>query len=227
MPTLADELMLLAITEKGDVSTSTWLRLDNGVAGAPLMDLALAERVRLEDDVLVVADGRPTGDAPLDATLSEIAGDEPRSPKDWIARLAKAESHQAVVASLREQGVLREERSKVLGIFNRSRDLEADPGPEREVRGRLHAALVEGGPLDARTASLASLVSATELVGEVFPDKEERKAAKRRLDELKEGDELRDALGAANQAAVEAMLVAVTLMVSVSVTTSAAVIANN
>jgi hypothetical protein len=61
----------------------------------------------------------------------------------------------------------------------------------------------------------------------VFPDKEERKAAKRRLDELKEGDELRDALGAANQAAVEAMLVAVTLMVSVSVTTSAAVIANN
>ena len=50
MPTLADELML-AITEKGDVSTSTWLRLDNGVAGAHLMDLALAERVRLEDDV--------------------------------------------------------------------------------------------------------------------------------------------------------------------------------
>ena len=219
--------MLLAITEKGDVSTSTWLRLDNGVAGAHLMDLALAERVRLEGDLLVVADGRPTGDGPLDATLSEIAGDEPRSPKDWIARLAKAEPHKAVVASLREQGVLREERSKVFGIFNRSRDLEADPGPEREVRERLHAALVEGGALDARTASLASLVSATELVGEVFPDKEERKAAKRRLDELKEGDELRDALGAANQAAVEAMLVAVTPMVSVSVTTSAAVIANN
>ena len=227
MPTLADELMLLAITEKGDVSTSTWLRLDNGVAGAHLMELALAERVRLEDDVLVVADGRPIGDGPLDATLSEIAGDEPHSPKDWIARLAKAEPHKAVVASLREQGVLREERSKVLGIFNRSRDLEADPQPEREVRARLRAALVEGGALDARTASLASLVSATELVGDVFPDKEERKAAKRRLDELKEGDELRDALGAANQAAVEAMLVAVTLMVSVSVTTSAAVIANN
>ena len=37
--------------------------------------------MRLEDDLLVVADGRPTGDGPLDATLSEIAGDEPRSPK--------------------------------------------------------------------------------------------------------------------------------------------------
>ena len=131
------------------------------------------------------------------------------------------------MASLRQQGVLREERSKVLGIFNRSRDLEADARAGAGGRARLHAALVEGGELDARTASLASLVSATELVGEVFPDKEERKAAKRRLDELKEGDELRDALGAANQAAVEAMLVAVTLMVSVSVTTSAAVIANN
>ena len=56
--------------------------------------------------------------------------------------------------------MLREERSKVLGIFNRSRDLEADPEPEREVRARLRAALVEGGALDARTASLASLVSA-------------------------------------------------------------------
>jgi hypothetical protein len=156
MPTLADELMLLAITEKGDVATSTWLRLDNGVAGAHLMDLALAGRVRLDGEVLVVADARPTGDGPLDATLSEIAEDEPRSPKEWIGRLAKAEPHKAVVASLREQGVLREERSKVLGIFNRSRDLEADPEPEREVRARLRAALVEGGALDARTASRSS-----------------------------------------------------------------------
>jgi hypothetical protein len=56
------------------------------MAGAHLMDLALAGRVRLEDDVVVVADGRPTGDGPLDATLSEIAGEEPRSPKDWIER---------------------------------------------------------------------------------------------------------------------------------------------
>jgi hypothetical protein len=76
MPTLADELMPLAITEKGDAATSTWLRLDNGVAGAHLMDLALAGRVRLDDEVLVVADARPTGDGPLDATLSEIAGVE-------------------------------------------------------------------------------------------------------------------------------------------------------
>ena len=60
-----------------------------------------------------------------------------------------------------------------------------------------------------------------------FPDKEDRKAAKRRLEELKEGDELRDALGAVNQAAVEAMLLAVTLMVSVTATTSAATIVNN
>jgi Golgi phosphoprotein 3 (GPP34) len=227
MPTVADELMLLAITEKGDVATSTWLRLDNGVAGAHLMDLALAGRVRLDDEVLVVADVRPTGDGPLDATLSEIAGDEPRSPKEWIGRLAKAEPHKAVVASLRERGVLREERSKVLGIFNRTRDLEADPEPEREVRARLRAALVQGGALDARTASLASLVSATELVGEAFPDPEDRKAAKRRLEELKEGDELRDALGAVNQAAVEAMLLAVTLMVAVTATTSATTIVNN
>jgi hypothetical protein len=70
-------------------------------------------------------------------------------------------------------------------------------------------------------------VSATELVGEAFPDPEDRKAAKRRLEELKEGDELRDALGAVNQAAVEAMLLAVTLMVAVTATTSATTIVNN
>jgi hypothetical protein len=222
MRTLADELMLLAITDKGDVSSSAYLRLDNGIAGAHLMELALHDRIRLDGDALVVADPSPIGDGPADEVLAAIAADAPRVPKDWIAELAGARPQRAVVADLREQGVLTEERGRVLGIFKRTRNLEADPEPEREVRERLRRALVDGDELDSRTAALASLVSATELLGEAFPDDRERREAERRMAALSGGEELRAALGAANQATVDAMLVAVMLAVTAGVTAATA-----
>ena len=155
-------------------------------------------------------------------------GTSPARRRTWIERLAKAEPHKAGRGEPARPG------RAARGAQQGPRDLQpltrprGDPEPEREVRARLRAALVEGGALDARTAALASLVSATELVGEVFPDREDRKAAKRRLRGAEGGRrELREALGAVNQAAVEAMLLAVTLMVSVTATTSAATIVNN
>jgi hypothetical protein len=222
MRTLADELMLLAITEKGDVSSSAYLRLDNGIAGAHLMELALRDRVRLDGEALVVADASPIGDEPADDVLATIAAEPPRVPKDWIRKLAEDRPHRPVVGSLRRQGVLTEERGRVLGIFKRTRNLEADPEPEREVRERLRRALVDGVQLDGRTAALASLVSATELLGEAFPDSRERRAAERRMEALSGSEELRAALGAANQATIDAMLVAVMLAVTAGVTAATA-----
>jgi hypothetical protein len=152
MPTLADELVLLAITEKGDVASDAWTRLDNGVAGAHLMELALQGRTRLEDERIAVVDSSPTGSAPTDEVLAELArSEERRAPKEWIERLAGTYPHGRVVEDLCGRGILTEQRSRVLGIFKRTRNLEADPGPERAARARLRGMLLEGRVPDPGT----------------------------------------------------------------------------
>ena len=229
MPTLADELVLLAITEKGDVASDAWTRLDNGVAGAHLMELALQGRTVLEDERVSVVDSSPTGSDPTDEVLAELArSDTSRTPPEWIGRLAGSFPHGRVVEDLRRRGILAEERSKVFGIFNRSRNLEADPEPERAARARLREILLDGRAPNPRDAALAALVQATGLVDEVFPDEAERARASARLKELTEGDALSRVLGAANEATVRAMMVAVLLATSASVTaaTTAAIISN-
>jgi Golgi phosphoprotein 3 (GPP34) len=227
MPTLADELVLLAITEKGDVASDAWTRLDNGVAGAHLMELTLQGRTVLEDDKVAVVDDSPTGSGPTDEVLAELAGsDKRRAPQVWIGHLAGRFPHGRVVEDLRRRGILAEQRTKVLKVFNRTRNLEADPEPERIARARLREILLDGRTPDARGAALAALMKATELVEEVFPDEGERGRANERLEELTQGDALGRALGAANEATIHAMMMAVLIATTASVTvaTTAAII---
>jgi hypothetical protein len=227
MLTLAEELVLLAITQKGDVAPNAYIRLDNGVAGARLMELALQRRIGMEGEAIAVADPAPTGDAATDAVLAAIADGERGTAQDWIGRLAGMRPQATAIEALRDRGILGEERGRVLGLFKRTRHPEVDPEPERQVRERLRAMLVEGRDPDARTAALAVLVDATDLLSEVFPDEAERRAAEGRLAALRRGDALRDALGAANDATVQAVLVSVTAAVTAAVVaaTSAAAVA--
>jgi len=227
MLTLADELMLLAIDECGDVASSASLRLDHGIAGAHLLELALADRVRIENGVVVVMDHAPTGDEPVDGVLRALgAATTPRSAERWVGDLA-GEARGPVLAALHERGILDERKSRVLGLIPRTRHVESDPRPEREVRERLHEAVAGPGEADARTVALASLVLATDLLFEVFPAKDERALAKSRLADLSSGQVLRDALGDANEALVTTlgMAVATSAAASVASTGAAVVIA--
>jgi len=226
MLTLADELVLLAINENGDVASSASLSLDHGIAAAHLLELALAGRVRLNEGDVVVVDRTPTGDQPVDEVLSAVGrATPPRGTQQWLGELA-AGVRGPVLAGLHERGILDERTGRVLGLIPRTRHVEADPVPEREVRARLHAALAAAGEVDARTAALGSLVKATELWSEVFPDKDERALARSRLGELSTGQALRDALGAANESLVTTlgMVVATPMAASVASTGAAVVI---
>src|SRR4029453_9186163 len=58
---LADELLLLAYSEKGTSQLSQY-SLDLGLGGAVLLELALAERFDVRDGKIVVVDPGPVGD---------------------------------------------------------------------------------------------------------------------------------------------------------------------
>ncbi|WP_343444225.1 GOLPH3/VPS74 family protein [Micromonospora schwarzwaldensis] len=85
---LTDELVLLAYDDAG-ANRLGRPHLDYGLAGAVLLELALAGRVEVADKRLVVTDPSPTGVPLLDEALATVGDGRPRKPKDWIGKLAK------------------------------------------------------------------------------------------------------------------------------------------
>ncbi|MDR7276652.1 GOLPH3/VPS74 family protein [Catenuloplanes atrovinosus] len=185
---LAEELVLLAYNDEGSAyGMSTWL--DYGVAGAHLVELALAERIELRDGRVTVIDATPTGSPPVDAALATIAADDkPRKAQDLIYRLSKR-ARTPVLDALVERGILERRAEKVLRIIPVTRYPSPDGGePAVETeRRRLMRAAVDGTDTtpDTRTLALCTLVHALDWERRVFPDLPKRETRKR-LKELGE-----------------------------------------
>ena len=208
--TLAEELVLVATDKDGSIDMNARNSLDNGIAGARLLELALAGRIALENGKIAVADATPTGDPLADEALEAIAASEkPRNAKHWVGKLAKGDVRKRVFAGLDARGVLAAERGKFLGLVPRTHHVEVDPEPERELRARLRAAVLGEDPApDARTVALASLVKACSLFNAVF-ERGERKDAKKRIGELAAPDEVGAAVKAVTDATLAALAVSI------------------
>jgi len=178
---LADELLLLAYSEKGTSQLSQH-SLDLGLAGAVLLELGLAERFDVRDGKIVVVDAGPVGDPVLDDALIRVASDKKaRSPRDWVRKRGD-HLRERLLDNLVGIGVLAREKDRVLGIFPRTRYPAAHgvvAPAEADARQRLLAALDGADPVPVRTAALAALVQAVGLAGKVFPGRSGRDVKRR------------------------------------------------
>jgi len=218
---LAQELLLLLLDdEKG--SARVGFADEAGLAGALLLDLVEGEHVRESDGALVAAGTGPLSPQVLADARAEIENsDRPRDAKHWIGRLPKALKplRGRIAADLVAGGVLGEERHKMLGLFSSTRYPELDPGPERELRARLRAVLVDGADPDAHTALLVGLLGPLELVGHLV-EREHRKAAKARAKAVADRGAVGSAVADAQRAA-QAAIIASTTAATIASTTAA------
>jgi hypothetical protein len=214
---LAQDFVLLAYADDGTPETDS-TRLDNGAGGALLLELALDERVGVQDTKVVVRDSSPTGDAQVDAALAEVAGDgRPRKPDHWVQHFARYARQQAL-DELVGRGVLQREKGTVLLVFPRTTYPATggvEPPAETETRARLRAAVAGTGPVEPRTAALCALVAATDLDRKVFPDLD-RKQVKGRLKEIGEGSWAADAVKQTIEQIQAAVMIAVVAATSAS-----------
>jgi hypothetical protein len=166
---LAEELLLLGYEDDGTPTFDSGT-LDYGLAGAVLVELAGAGRVRLDRGRVRVDRPGPTGDPVLDHGLRAIASyGRDATPGELLDGL-RSGLRDAVLDRLIDRGVLRRERHRVL-LVPRTRFPSTnggEPAPETETRGRL-AALMTGAPTDARTHALATLALAAGLTASAFP----------------------------------------------------------
>lgn len=212
MTGLAEELLLLALDdEKGKVSMNASTTLDTALAGAHLIELVETGRLNMQDEKHVeVLDESPTGDGALDVSLVTVAEARSRKVSSLIPKMTKGLRNR-LLAQLVGQGALREEKSKVLGLFTRTSYPEQDGAAEAAVRRRLRAAILEDAPGDGRIAALAAIIEAADLEWLIL-DRQERKASKGRMKELAAGENLNPAISSAvdsvNAAAMAAIVAA-------------------
>ncbi|MBB5958813.1 hypothetical protein FHS29_005422 [Saccharothrix tamanrassetensis] len=219
MLTLADELALLAYDDDGTRRLGQ-PSLGYGLAGAVLVELAIAGRVDVVDKRVAALSTAPIGHPALDEALTRIADDKLRKPQYWVEKLAKGLTDQ-VLDGLAEAGVLRREQDRVLWVIPRTRFPSpggVEPPLETEVRQRLTAAVATDDPVDPRTAALCGLIKAVQFDRKVFTDLP-RDRVKARLKAITEGDWASDATRKAIeqvQAALTAVMVAVVVPAATS-----------
>jgi len=178
MAWLGEDLLLLSVSAAtGWIETAG--RIEAGLMGSELVRLAVAGRIAIAADRVIVQDRSPCGDAALDLALDSLArarrGVRPRS---WVGH-PRTGICDAYLARLEAAGVVRMERGTRLGIFPVVRWRIADPARVAHARARLDAIARSGGPLEATQAAFAGLAHAVGLGGFLYRGRENRQARER------------------------------------------------
>ncbi len=146
MATITDDLVLLLLHPEAGRAVVDSTSLDRAVGGALLLDLATRQRIAADGDGtrarIRVVDATPTGEPLLDDALTRLAGDVLRAQKA-VERLARRTRPQ-VLERLVERGLVRRERSRLLGIFPVTTWPPVDAGHAKELRARVAAVLRDG-----------------------------------------------------------------------------------
>ncbi|MFC5662592.1 GPP34 family phosphoprotein [Kitasatospora misakiensis] len=209
--TLAEEIMLLSLDDESGQAKGNWA-VGWIIAGGLLLELATAERVRVDDGRVEVIDTSSTGDALLDGSLEKVAAwagsTKAATVTAWL-RKDQLKCVEATLESLRARGIVTEERHRVLGLFPVRRYPEADGTVERELRERLTAVVLEDAEPDARTAGLIGLLHGARLYDLAFPGRP-RTEVEPRMAAIAEGQWAAETVRAAITATQAAIIAATT-----------------
>ncbi|MBE1609432.1 GOLPH3/VPS74 family protein [Actinopolymorpha pittospori] len=219
---IAEDLLLLHLDDSSGRAITDSVRLNHALAGAVLLELTLQGRVdiagpgeQVRAGRLVVREGAPLDNPVLDDALEVLRTKEGTKPANILGKLTKG-LRERLLDNLAAQGVLREEKARVLGIFPTTRWPAGDSSHEDALRARLNGVLVQGLTPDARTGALVSLLSAIDTAPKVV-GADDKRAVKRRAKEISQGawaaDAVKKAVAAVN-AGVMAGITAATVAAS-------------
>ncbi len=168
---LPEEIVLLTLDDvTGRPMGRQGLAAGLALAGALMMELALAGRIDTDRDRLDIHSLAPLQDPVLDRALEQLSTE--RDSRGALMLLAREEAglRAVVLARLEARGLLRRVEGRVLLVFPERRWLKPEDRPEpREVRARLVRAVESDEIPDPREALLVGLARATALLPRLLP----------------------------------------------------------
>jgi hypothetical protein len=170
---IAEDLLLLLTEDRTGKLLASSMQVDVALGGALLIELALMGRVEVAQRAtdartgrLVVGDRSPVSDELLDEALTLLGESEGKKAGDVVRKLGKGVRGR-LYARLTAQGVLHEERGKILGVLPVHHWPTDDAAHEERVRELLTHALRIGAVDDERTGALVALLHALKAVAKV------------------------------------------------------------
>jgi hypothetical protein len=163
-----EEIVLLQIDDR----QGTFVDLpqsagDVVIAGAALMELALANRIDTDLERLIVVDTSPTGDDILDEALARLAASPDELTSAGAIALVALDSRKFQGRALQRlvaKGVLRQTDGRWLWVFATRRYPVIDDREQREVKTRLRQLLLTDEIPDPRDVVLICLIDACGLL---------------------------------------------------------------
>jgi Golgi phosphoprotein 3 GPP34 len=215
--TLAEDLVLLLLDPRTGRAVVDSTSLDRAIGGALLLDLSTRERITADGGGararLSVVDAAPTGDPLLDTALARL--DKPVRAQKAVERLARG-TRTPVLERLADQGLVRHERNRLLGILPIS---TWTPGhAAQELRGRVAAVLRDGAQPDQHLALLISLVHAVKAEHKIVDGP--RRQLRARAAEVADGEWAGQAVRKAVQAVHTSVMAAVAASTAAASTSS-------
>lgn len=214
---IAEDLLLLLTDDATGKPVVATQSLTYALAGAVLVELALAGRVAVTDDGrwgsgtrVAVADPAPLGEPLLDEALGRIvAKTQPAGAQALLGTLGKGLA-ESLRNRLAQRGILRAEEGRTLGIFPTRVWPAADARHEAQVRSALWEVIVVGRTPTDREVTLVSLLHAVDQVPKQFAaDGMSARQLRERAKALSAGnlggDAVRRAIAAANAAVMAAV----------------------
>ena len=195
----AEEILLLLLRDDGGKFVAVpGIALDNALAGAVLMDLALENRIDTDPEHLILIDPTPAGDRILDPTLAAIAGGKQRDARYWVGQTAQraAEIRQEALSRLVERGILERHEGRFLWVFRSRRYPIVDGKAEREVKLRILGVLLSDDIPSPRDIVIIGLAEACGILRELLP-KGEYDRARERIDQVRKLDLIGQAMSQA------------------------------
>ncbi|WP_058741810.1 GOLPH3/VPS74 family protein [Curtobacterium citreum] len=174
------QAFLLLHTDDDGRRRTTAKRLDLGLAGGVLADLALRGAIDLDRNRVLAGPLVGSGDPVLDTTHARIAGSPVRSASWWIRQVGRPELRAGVTAGLVARGTLASEQrpalalTLALALAPATRHPVRDRRPLDEVQAAIADSLAGRAPASPFVATMIGLLDAVGTVRSRFGPVDQR-----------------------------------------------------